>query len=266
MSVGAQLRAAREARDLPIEALSRTIRVKPTILAAIERDEIDAVPPRPFGRGFVAAYAREVGLDPDDVARRYFAQFAPAALPPPAVEPAPRRPGLPAALLGAVALIAVVGLIAALRPDGATPSVAPDVPAVRGTSGRGATALPEVTPASRPTAPADAAPPPATPEPAPPPVTAAPDPAPAAAAPLTIVVRATRRAWIAARADGDRVLFQNLRAGESRTLTAAKVITLRVGDAGALAWEINGRDAGRIGRSGQVRDVRITPATAQRFR
>jgi hypothetical protein len=266
MSVGAQLRAAREARDLSIEDLARTIRVKPLILAAIERDEIDAVPPRPFGRGFVSAYAREVGLDPDELARRYFAQFAAPALPPPVVEPAPRRLGLPAALLGAVAVIAVVGLIAALRPDGPAPSVAPDVGAVRGTSGRVATALPEVTPASRPTDPADAIPSPAVRAPAPPPVTTAPDPAPATTAPLTIVVRATRRSWVAARADGDRVLFQNLRAGESRTLTAAKMITLRVGDAGALSWEINGRDAGRIGRSGQVRDVRITPATAERFR
>src|SRR6478609_6459322 len=77
MSIGAQLRAAREARGLSLDAVSRTTRVQPRILAAIERDDVAAVPPRPFGRGFVRAYAEEMGLDGDQVTRDYFAQFAP---------------------------------------------------------------------------------------------------------------------------------------------------------------------------------------------
>ena len=77
MSIGAQLRASREARGLSIDAVAHTTRVQPRILAAIERDDVRAVPPRPFGRGFVKAYAREIGLDGDQTTRDYFAQFAP---------------------------------------------------------------------------------------------------------------------------------------------------------------------------------------------
>src|SRR3982751_1455936 len=81
MSIGAQLRASREARGLTLDAVSRTTRVQPRILAAIERDDVAAVPPRPFGRGFVRAYAAEMGLDAEQITHEYFARFAPQAAP-----------------------------------------------------------------------------------------------------------------------------------------------------------------------------------------
>ena len=37
-------------------------------------------------------------------------------------------------------------------------------------------------------------------------------------------------------------------------------------DAGALAWRVNGRDVGTMGRPGQVRDLTITPKTAATIR
>ena len=77
MSIGAQLRASREARGLTLDAVARATRVQPRILAAIERDDVAAVPPRPFGRGFVKAYAAEMGLDPEQITHDYFARFAP---------------------------------------------------------------------------------------------------------------------------------------------------------------------------------------------
>ena len=82
MSVGAQLRASREARGLSLDAVSQKTRVQPRILAAIERDDVASVPPRPFGRGFVRSYAEQMGLDPEQTARDYFAQFAPAVTSP----------------------------------------------------------------------------------------------------------------------------------------------------------------------------------------
>src|SRR5919108_234891 len=96
MNIGAQLRSSREAKGLSIDALAHTTRVQPRILAAIERNDVSAVPPRPFGRGFVRAYAREIGLDPEQTARDYFAQFAPvtatagASTP----RPIPREPAI----------------------------------------------------------------------------------------------------------------------------------------------------------------------------
>ena len=79
MDIGAQLRSSREGRRLSLETVARTIRVQPRVLVAIERNDSAAIPPRPFGRGFVRAYAREVGLNPDQTVRDYFEQFAPLA-------------------------------------------------------------------------------------------------------------------------------------------------------------------------------------------
>lgn len=77
MDVGARLRDAREARGLSLDAVSRSTRVQPRILSAIETNDSIALPPRPYGRGFVRAYASEVGLDPDGTVREFFSQFAP---------------------------------------------------------------------------------------------------------------------------------------------------------------------------------------------
>src|SRR5262245_44050940 len=82
MDVGAQLRSSREGKRLSLEALARTIRVQPRVLMAIERNDTASIPPRPFGRGFVHAYAREVGLNPDQTVREYFGQFVPDDVPP----------------------------------------------------------------------------------------------------------------------------------------------------------------------------------------
>ena len=65
MDIGARLRDAREARGLSIDAVSRSTRVQSRILSAIERNDSMCLPPRPYGRGFVRAYASEVGLDPE---------------------------------------------------------------------------------------------------------------------------------------------------------------------------------------------------------
>ena len=75
MDTGARLREAREARGLTVDALARITRVPPRLLSAIERNELTVIPPRPYGRGFVRAYAAEVGLDPDEIVREYFGRF-----------------------------------------------------------------------------------------------------------------------------------------------------------------------------------------------
>ncbi|HET7217250.1 MAG TPA: helix-turn-helix domain-containing protein, partial [Vicinamibacterales bacterium] len=81
MDIGAELRAAREAKGLTLATLAQRTRVQPRILEAIELNNLAAIPPKPFGRGFVRSYAQEVDLDPSNVVQNYFAQF-------PATEPA----------------------------------------------------------------------------------------------------------------------------------------------------------------------------------
>src|SRR5688500_21891 len=92
MDVGSRLRSARIAKGMSLEALSKITRVKPAILAAIENNDTTAIPPRPYGRGFVSAFASQVGLDPQATVRDYFLQFV--APPAPGQEPPPVRPAV----------------------------------------------------------------------------------------------------------------------------------------------------------------------------
>ena len=91
----------------------------------------------------------------------------------------------------------------------------------------------------------------------------APPPPPAAttgsAAPesLKIAIRPTRRLWVTGTADGKRVLFRTLEAGEEVTLEARESMTFRLGDAGAFAYALNGVPAKPPGRDGEVREFVI---------
>jgi transcriptional regulator with XRE-family HTH domain len=242
--VGAELRAAREARGLSIDQLAKRTRVQPRYLNAIEHNDIALIPPRPFGRGFVRAYATEVGLDPEVTSRDYFGRFAPLTIAPEA-PPAPSAADLteersgPWALLAiAAATIAVVALLTLGR-DGEPTSVVSAV----GTSG---------TPSS------DAIP-------APGPVAgngAAEAAADASAAPasrrLMVILDVSRPCWVTATADGQRAIYALLQPGVREKLTATREIVIRAGDAGALTWSINGKDSGSFGAPGEVRTVRVT--------
>ena len=53
-----------------------------------------------------------------------------------------------------------------------------------------------------------------------------------------------------------------MEAGSTQVLKARREIAIRVGDAGAAAWTVNGRALPPMGGPGQVRDVVVTPENA----
>lgn len=65
---GAMLRAAREAKRLKIEQIAAQTRIPIRHLEAIEADRFDAMPSRTYALGFSRQYAREVGLDENEIA------------------------------------------------------------------------------------------------------------------------------------------------------------------------------------------------------
>src|SRR5437660_667602 len=68
VNIGRQLREARERRGLSQHDVSDRTKIKPTILDAIERGDFAQLPGEPFRRGYLRAYAHEVGLDPETIA------------------------------------------------------------------------------------------------------------------------------------------------------------------------------------------------------
>lgn len=246
MNVGTELRHAREARGLSLDTLAARTRIQARLLDSIEREDLATMPPRPYGRGFVAAYAREVGLEPTQTVRNYFAQFAanPAHLHP-APAAAPRdRGGLDEdrsrQWIAAAAILALLIAAGAARLWMAAPPDAPEAMVV-GTSGTAPAAVPDARPAMH-TAPAAA------------PGAAAPATDPL---PLVVVLEADRPSWISATTDGSRRLYRIMRPGERETLRAAETIVIRVGDAGAMRWSVYGAAPQLMGRPGEVRTERV---------
>jgi hypothetical protein len=86
--------------------------------------------------------------------------------------------------------------------------------------------------------------------------------------PSDLVVSLTfqRPCWLSASADGTRVVYKTMEAGSTQVLQARHEITMRVGDAGAVAWTVNGRALAPIGAPGEVRTVVLTPGNAPTIR
>ena len=237
MAIGGVLRAARLARKCSIEDISRVTKIAPSVLRALENDQFEAVPGGLFTRGFLRAYAREVGADGEELVRRFREEVEPpAATPAPAaqargsdaedlstdVDEPPAWAKHTQLIQVAVILVVAIGYLASLRP--AKPSARIDAP---------------------------------VPVDAPAPIRADPVPVattgstPAAATSLAVEIHPTGRCWVQATADGKRTAGRLMDAGSAETIYVKGSLTLRVGNAAAFSYSINGV-AGRALRPSAV--------------
>lgn len=76
-TLGAYLRRERERRGLALRTISESTKVSVALLEGLEADDISRWPGGIFRRAFVRSYAECVGLDPDDVFRRFERQHQP---------------------------------------------------------------------------------------------------------------------------------------------------------------------------------------------
>lgn len=70
-SLGTWLRSERERRGMALKTISNRTKVSASLLEGLENDDLAHWPGGIFRRGFVRAYATAVGLDPDEVMRRF---------------------------------------------------------------------------------------------------------------------------------------------------------------------------------------------------
>jgi len=75
---------------------------------------------------------------------------------------------------------------------------------------------------------------------------------------LTILLSARSLCWVRAVLDGERTLERLMQPGEGAFLHAQAKVVLRVGDAGAVSWTINGLAAKAMGRPGEIATMQIT--------
>lgn len=263
---GADLRHVREQCGLSVDQLSRTTKIAVRILRNIEADQFDKLPPPVFVRGFLRAYAKEVGLDPEETVRRYFSRFEPAA------ETLERHDSsdarvhsnrsaeindavvavlrtLPAAWVLIAVLLAATGYgITRWRAQGrdadahraGTPpssqSVSPHQPSTGATRQEIGTAGSRAIPV----------------------MTTVPNL-------LRIAIRTQGTCWVSAFADGTKVVYRLMQPGETQTIEARQDAMLRVGDAGAFTFAINGAPGRSLGRGGEAVSIRITRQNVGEF-
>ena len=73
-TLGEALCVARASLDLGIDDIAQATRVRTGYIAALEANDSKALPARPFIIGYLRAYARALGIEPDAVVSRYLAE------------------------------------------------------------------------------------------------------------------------------------------------------------------------------------------------
>jgi transcriptional regulator with XRE-family HTH domain len=85
-SFGARLRQERERRRISLASIAENTKIKASLFAELERDDVSRWPAGIFRRSYVRAYADAIGLDADSVVREFLERF-----PDPAPAPAPGK-------------------------------------------------------------------------------------------------------------------------------------------------------------------------------
>jgi len=257
MDIGTTLRTARQRQELSLEQLAATTKIPVGVLQAIERNDFEHVPRGIFARGFIRAYAREVGLDPEETVGQFLEETGDvissmatmqAAEQAPADEEIDDRqfdpaasasgPGLGYVLIVAALLVAIISFNRSAASGGATATAAPPAPPPPAVGAETMTAA--LRPAAISTDELQAV---AT-----------------SGATLRFALEAQGPCWVEAVADGRKLVYRLMQPGEREIIDAEGEVVLRVGDPAALTYSVNGRPGEPLGQAGIPVTVRFNTA------
>jgi cytoskeleton protein RodZ len=78
---GAYLKAQREKKGVRLEEIASITKIHIHSLELLELSHWEHLPPEPFIRGFIIAYAKYVGLDPKETIGKYLEEVSPGVMP-----------------------------------------------------------------------------------------------------------------------------------------------------------------------------------------
>jgi len=253
-----------------LEDLAHSLHIRPSYLEALEAGRISELPGNAYALAFLRSYATMLGLDPNDVVRRFKAEAAQVNARTELDFPVP-VPGR-AVPAGAVVLLGIVLAVGAytgwyrLSGEGRLPAEAIIQVPTRLASLVEQAPRPELAAEAPTPAPAPAAPPPVQQAEAPPAPVISPSSAAAAVPPPPqdqprIVLRASADAWLQVRdRSGQVLLSRTLHAGETWDVPARSNLLLTTGNAGGTDLLVDGVATGPLGGNGAVRrDLPLDP-------
>ncbi|ACX53022.1 transcriptional regulator, putative [Ammonifex degensii KC4] len=233
MSLGEKLREAREAKGLSLEEVTKATKIRSKYLRALEEENFDLLPGRVYAKAFLRTYARFLGLDEIQLAQEFDSICPPPAESghqPPArlleeEEPVSLK-GLRTILVVLLAIVLLFGINQAYqRLKGSAPERPPQVEEVQKPLAK-TTETPPPTTESQPSATSKS---------------------------ITLKLSVTNdRCWMRVVTDGMVAFEGELQAGQEKSFRANHTIQLRLGNAGAVAVSLNGKDLGYLGKPGEV--------------
>src|SRR5262245_19342773 len=278
LDFGAELAQARERRGLSLTELSNRTKITVEALKAIERGDMDALPGGLYTRGFLRAFAHEVGCNPDDIVRRYREKFketdaaaramaqldsgASVSCPPGQVhvkdiDAMTRRRSRTAWISGTALVLVGAAIHFAWVPSASwkghrpvtqaaapKPDTAPAVPTASTSDSNTAAAAQPVAPIGtagpkndeKPDKPTDAS----------------------SVHVLHLEVKPSGDCWLSATADGQRVIYRLMTAGDHTQIDVQNEVVLVVGNPATCAFDINGTSVRQLGAAGQPVTVHLT--------
>jgi len=253
LTFGEELRRERLIREVSLDEISASTKISIRLLTALESSDVKKLPAPVFTRGFIRAYSKHLGLDPDEMVNAYIADVAPDR---DRDKGSSKRRGLKSLFRGrrgaaGAIVICVTGVLLLLglivRPE-RPPVAAAHARPVASVSFKNVAVSPGPAPSIQDEAPA---------------IAAAAAPAPTATAGVSMILEFEQDSWTEVSADGARVFSGLIRRGSKHQFDAREGFRLTLGNAGGVRVTVDGRAMGPLGSAGQV--VRDMPVPAPRL-
>lgn len=266
MGAGAEWKARREERGLTLEQAAAELRISQRFLRGIEEGNFEGWPARVFSSGYIRAYAKLLGMDPEPVLSEYYGAIGSVGAPehlqpvrPAWIERERRRGSRRVSYTIAAAVVLCIGIILAYlsirtapKPPSAPavkpPAAAPVVPAgpadnAAPAAGMGTTPGDNAATAPAPVSEQNAGMPPGAAGPV--------------KAPLQLFIEASEMTWMMYGRDDAEPVDVMLYPGDRLNIQAQRKISLKLGNAGGVVGTLNGKPLPPFGSRGQVKEIRL---------
>jgi cytoskeletal protein RodZ len=250
LTFGEELRRERLIREVSLDEISASTKISIRLLTALEKSDVAKLPAPVFTRGFIRAYSRHLGLDPDEMVNAYLADVAPDRG---RDGGGSKRRGLKSLFRGrrgtaGAIVVSVAGILVLLglivRPERrSAPAAAAAARPVASVSFKNVAVSPGAAPAIQDDGPA------ATVSPAP--------------AGVSMVLEFEQDSWTEVSADGARIFQGLIRQGSMHRFEAREGFRITLGNAGGVRVTVDGLAMQPLGRAGQV--VRDMPVPGPRL-
>ncbi len=272
LTFGEELRRERIIRDVSLEEISAATKISIRLLTALESSDVSRLPAPVYSRGFIRAYAKYLGLDPDEMINAYLADVAPEKRREVIDSPKGRlrarflrgRRAAGTIVVSVTGILLVLGLIVKPQRRPATAELVPPRE-IAPVTFKNVSVSPGPAPAMQP----EAAP---SPLPA---VAENADESESAIEPVSaredslartggvkMILEFDQDSWTQVYADGRSIFSGLIKKGTRREFQAREGFRLTLGNAGGVRVTVDGRALEPLGQAGQV--VRNLPLPAER--